>query len=80
MLLLSVGELNNNKNHEVVIKTLKELGDNIHYAIAGRGDLREYLEQTAVECGVEGRVHFLGFVTNVSGWYKVADVFVFPSF
>lgn len=80
ILLLSVGELNKNKNHEVVIRAMRELGDNVHYVIAGKGDLREYLEQLANECEVGNRVYFLGFVTNVSDWYKAADVLVFPSF
>ena len=43
LFLLSVGELNENKNHEVVIRALAKLKNpNIHYAIAGTGDLKNH--------------------------------------
>lgn len=80
LLLLSVGELNENKNHEVVIRALQKLNRNVYYVIAGQGHLKKYLENLAKECGVSERVHFLGYITNVSDWYKAADVFVFPSY
>ena len=80
VLLLSIGEINKNKNHEVVIKALGNLPSNIHYAIGGVGSREEYLKHLAKEFGVSNRFHLLGFVTNVSDWYKATDVFVFPSF
>lgn len=80
-LLLSVGELNENKNHQIVIKAIAELNDNnIHYAIAGDGPLKYYLEKLAVELGVENRLHLLGYRTDVAELYKTADVFCFPSY
>jgi len=40
-LLLSVGELNENKNHQVVLKAMSLIkDDNIHYAIAGKAPKR----------------------------------------
>ena len=80
-LLLSVGELNKNKNHEVVIRALAEIGDEkMHYAIAGAGGLKDELENLAKELGVEKRVHLLGYRTDVAELYHVSDIFVFPSF
>lgn len=80
-LLLSVGELNQNKNHETVIKAISELNDKtVHYAIAGVGVLRDKLDTFIKECGLEGRVHLLGYRTDVKELYKAADIFVHPSF
>lgn len=79
-LLLSVGELNKNKNHETVIRALASLKDeNIHYCIAGRGSLQSYLEELAKKLGVETQVHMLGFRTDIAELLHIADVFVFPS-
>ncbi|MBQ8056706.1 MAG: glycosyltransferase family 4 protein [Ruminococcus sp.] len=79
-LLFSVGELNENKNHQVVIKALAKLRNpQIHYAIAGVGEKREYLLQLAKELGVLKQVHLLGYRTDVMELYQCADVFIFPS-
>ena len=79
-LILSVGELNKNKNHELIIRALKELNDTrIHYALAGSGELLDYLKGLAASLGVERQVHFLGYRTDVAQLYKVADVLVHPS-
>jgi len=80
ILLLSVGELNENKNHGAVIRALGEIRDSrIHYAIAGSGDLREKLISLAKQYGIENRVHLAGFRKDVADLYKAADIFVFPS-
>ncbi len=77
---LSVGELNKNKNHELVIRTLNEFQENIHYIVAGEGNKRDELIQLAKECGVEDKVHLLGYRRDVKDLYSIADIFVFPSF
>ncbi len=80
-LLLSVGELNENKNHKTVIRALALLGDkNIHYAIAGKGELHDEIINLANELGIADRVHLLGFRKDVAELYKAADCFVHPSF
>ncbi len=39
ILLFSVGELNNNKNHQIIVEAVAKLhNDKIHYFIAGEGD------------------------------------------
>ncbi|MCR0263916.1 glycosyltransferase family 4 protein [[Clostridium] innocuum] len=78
-LLLSVGELNKNKNHETVIKALPLLPDSIHYLICGQGDLKMNLTDLAKKLGVSNRVHMLGFRNDVIQIMKSCDVFVFPS-
>lgn len=79
--MLSVGELNKNKNHEIVIRALAQIGrKDIHYVIAGRGVLKEYLGQLAQDFGVSSQVHLLGFRTDVKELFKMADFFAHPSF
>lgn len=81
ILMLSVGELNKNKNHEVMLRAMAELGDKrIKYVVAGRGALAEYLNGLAASLGVVDQVQLLGFRTDVMELFKAADVFVHPSF
>lgn len=81
-LLLSVGELNANKNHETVICALAKLenNENVYYAIAGRGSLQARLTEIAASLGLGDRVKLLGFRSDVAELYAASDVFVFPSF
>ena len=79
-LILSAGELIERKNHEVIIKAMAQLGDpDLYYAIAGKGPLKEYLAELARESGLEDRVIFLGFRTDVFELYHAADISAFPS-
>lgn len=79
-LLLSVGELNANKNHQIVIRALAQLNDsNIHYMIAGKGDLHDELIDLANRLGVSEQVHLLGYRKDVAELYKTADVYCLPS-
>ena len=77
-LILSVGELNENKNHQIVIKALAEINDsNIHYAIAGKGDKKDELEDLAKQHNVN--LHLLGYRSDVAELYKTADLYALPS-
>lgn len=79
--MLSVGELNKNKNHEIVLRAMAQLGrSDLHYVIAGRGVLKEHLELLAKELGVSKQLHLLGFRTDVKELFKIADFFAHPSF
>jgi len=80
-LLVSVGELNENKNHQVVLKAVSLLEDkNIHYAIAGEGESAEQLKNLAKELGISDRFHLLGYRNDVEKLYKEADICCLPSF
>ena len=79
-LMMSVGELNRNKNHEVIIRALKRLNNpDVHYCIAGNGPLKDHLIHIANELGVGRQVHLLGYRRDVPELYKSADVCCFPS-
>ena len=52
-MIISVGELNENKNQEVVIRAIAKIKkDNIHYFIAGKGDKEQYLIDLARKLAV----------------------------
>lgn len=79
ILLLSVGELSKRKNHEVIVRLLNQLPDNIHYVICGQGQLENYLLDLAQKLKVNNRLHLLGYRTNIPQIMKSCDIFVFPS-
>lgn len=79
-IVFSIGELNNNKNHQVVIRALGELKDpDIHYVICGKGDQLSNLENLAKNLNVEKNVHFLGYRNDIADICDQVDVFAFPS-
>lgn len=80
-LFLSVGELNENKNHQIVIKALAKLNNsNMHYAIAGTGELKSDLIKLAKKLHIENQIHLLGYRNDVVSLYKISDIYVHPSF
>ena len=79
-LVLSVGELNENKNQKVILKAVAKLNDaSIHYILCGKGDQMENLQTLTRELGLENHVHFLGYRTDVVDICSQADVYVMPS-
>ena len=79
-LLMSVGELNENKNHQVIIKAMAKLGNkNVHYAIAGKGDKKDFLINLADSLGVGEKLHLLGYRRDIPQLNASADAFCFPS-
>ncbi len=78
--ILSVGELNRNKNHRVVIEAINHIPNkNIFYVICGEGELRKEYEDLLQRLKMDNRVLLVGFRTNVSEYYRMADLLVFPS-
>lgn len=79
-MILSVGELNKNKNHEIIIKAIAKLNKkNIHYFIAGKGDLRQYLISLAEELNISNQVHLLGFRKDIPELLNSSDLYTLPS-
>lgn len=80
VMLLSVGEVNQNKNHQIVIKAMAQIkNEDIHYVIAGEGELKERLVALAMKYGISDRVHLLGYRKDVINLYKTADIYIHPS-
>lgn len=79
--ILSVGEINPNKNHKIVIKALAKLGrKDIRYVACGVGALMEENQQLAKSLGIEDQVMFVGYRTDIDKFYQAADIFVVSSF
>ena len=79
-IVTSVGELNDNKNHKVIINAIAKLENhNIHYVICGQGNLHNYLHELSVKLNLEKNIHFLGYREDVIEILKVSDCFAFPS-
>lgn len=77
--LLSVGELNHNKNHQTVLQALSGIDTPFYYAIAGTGVLKDQLLELIQQQNLQDRVSLLGFRSDVPNLLQAADVFVFPS-
>lgn len=83
-LILSVGRLSRRKGFDQVIRALPALlrdGLDVHYAIIGIGEDRDYLCKLALEQGVSERVHLLGHVEpdDLPRWYCAAVLFAMPN-
>lgn len=79
IVLLSVGEVNANKNHKVVIEALPDLRE-CWFVLCGYGQLMKDHRELAESLRVSDRFIMTGYRTDVIEFYNMADVFVFPSF
>lgn len=80
-LVLSVGELNHNKNHETIIRAVAKLNNpKIHYCICGRGEKHDALLSLAKKLKIENQVHLLGQRRDIAEICKCSDLFAFPSY
>ena len=78
--LLSIGELNTNKNHQIVLQAIETIKDErIHYVIAGKWNQDSRLLRMADEFGIIKQFHLIGYRSDISELYKMADVYVLPS-
>lgn len=82
MMIVSVGEVNSNKNHQLVIKALEQVKSlPIYYVVCGNGSEQyfNYLKKMCNELQVSDKVYFLGYRTDIMDILFSADVFAFPS-
>ncbi len=79
--IVSAGELNRNKNTEVVVRALEHLKDrSVHYVACGVGPEEENLRALAERLGVTDRFHLMGYRTDMPEIMAAADVFTMMSF
>ncbi|MDE6734856.1 MAG: glycosyltransferase [Desulfovibrio sp.] len=65
--ILGVGRLEKQKNFPLLIEAcalLRERGRDFNLCLVGRGSLRESLEKSARDAGMEGHVFFAGYQSN----------------
>lgn len=80
-LIVSVGELDDNKNHATVIKALSFLeSKNYKYVVCGVGPNKDKLNQMAADAGLGDKVILAGYRSDIPDILHAADLFVFPSF
>ncbi|MCL2254585.1 MAG: glycosyltransferase [Lachnospiraceae bacterium] len=78
--ILSVGELNSNKNHEVILNAMTILRrEKIHFGICGAGPNEAYLLELAAKLGLSDCFTLFGYKDNIPEMLGLADCFAFPS-
>lgn len=83
--LVSVGELNENKNQEIILKALASMREkgidisHLKYGICGDGFFRERIREKIKELKLEENVISFGYCSNVPEILGCADFSVFPS-
>lgn len=82
LLLLCIGELNENKNQEVVIRSLtnvvKEI-PTVKLLLAGNGVLEKKLRDLVTELGLLENVEFLGYRTDLDKYLNICDIVISAS-
>lgn len=80
IMVFSVGELNNNKNQQLIIKALNLIGNKkIIYVVAGVGANKNMLISLAHKYGLSKQVKLIGYKDDIEKYYSAADIFAFPS-
>ena len=84
-LILSVGELNENKNQHIILEALQKIlrscdtPPRIHYGICGEGPYHKKLQKWIHHMGLEDFVTLYGYCSNIREYICMADVVAFPS-
>ncbi|WP_282709350.1 glycosyltransferase family 4 protein [Ligilactobacillus sp. Marseille-Q7487] len=80
VVIISVGEVNANKNHEIIIDAIAKLDNcNIKYLIAGTGNKQMELKEKVSLLKLDNQVCFLGYRSDVPELLNSCDIFAFPS-
>lgn len=82
IVFLSVGELNENKNQILAIRSLgmlKKKISNFTYIICGEGNKKKELQKEINKLGLNENVLFLGYRNDISKINQISDIFIFPS-
>lgn len=77
-LILAAGRLHVNKAFDTLLYTLKQVPDAFLW-LAGSGPEEQALKALCAELGLESRVRFLGWRTDVTALMSSVDLFVCPS-
>lgn len=77
--LFYAAEFSPRKSQEVLLRALAELPARAMLVLAGEGAERRRCEALAEELGLQGRVLFPGYVSNLGDWLSMADAAVSSS-
>ncbi len=80
ILILSVGELQTRKNHEVIIKAISKLQNkNLKYIICGQGVLENKLKRLINDLHLNEQVFLLGYRQDIPEIMLASDIYAHPS-
>jgi glycosyltransferase involved in cell wall biosynthesis len=84
LILLSIGRLNKNKNHALLINAFAEIvtsKSSMHLYIIGEGKEQDVLKNKIKELKLEQKITLLGLLDHksISEWMKAANIFILPS-
>lgn len=80
MTFICTSQLNKAKGHEDVLNALARLRFDFKCIILGTGNIEEELHELCDSLGLAGKVEWVGFTKDVTGYLRKADVFVLPSY
>lgn len=80
VLCISAGDLVPRKDYETALRAVALVKTpKLHYLICGVGPEEARLKKLAKALGIEDRVHFAGFRTDMKELLRAADIFLFTS-
>ncbi|MFT4925389.1 MAG: glycosyltransferase involved in cell wall biosynthesis [Phenylobacterium sp.] len=68
------------KGHTTLLAAMKNLPEQVHLVLAGHGEEEASLRALVKADATENRIHFLGNVDDMPGFYQAIDIFCLPSF
>lgn len=79
-LLLNSGRLSDVKNQSFILDLISKSGE-LHFAVAGDGELKDYLISYAKALGVDGRFYLVGELdaSGMANFLNSGDLYLFPS-
>ncbi len=83
--LVCVGELNKNKNQQIIVKVLEKMRESgtesrpVFCAICGEGRERKNLEKSISKAGLEDQIVLYGYCHPIAPVMGCADAMIFPS-
>ncbi|AFV24717.1 1,2-diacylglycerol 3-glucosyltransferase [Methanolobus psychrophilus R15] len=78
---ISIGRLVKRKGFDFLIKCIAKVPENVHALIIGEGPEKKNLEELSINLGIQNRIHFIGFVSEVEKFQYLqnSDVYVLSS-
>ena len=78
-LWLAAGRLEPVKDYPTLLRAMTKLPEQARLVIAGAGTQESELRRLCAGLGLDERVHFVGFMTEIAAWMHAADGFVLNS-
>ena len=72
-------EFSQRKSQEILLHTLTHLPENVIMVLPGSGALLDHCKTVAHTLGIEHKVKFPGYISQIGNWYSMADAAVSSS-